>query len=76
MKIIAVLPAYNAARTLEPTVRDIPSGVVDEIILVDDSSIDNTVEVAQRLGLTVIRHEPTKRHVTVLPLSEAPISWS
>lgn len=56
-KTIAVMPAYNAARTLERTVADIPSGAVDEIILVDDCSRDNTVEIAERLGLTVIRHE-------------------
>ena len=56
MKIIAVLPAYNAARTLEATVADIPKGSVDEIILVDDASRDDTVAVATRLGLTVIRH--------------------
>ena len=56
-KIIAVMPAYNAAATLEKTVRDIPAGSVDEIILVDDCSSDNTVETAQALGLTVIRHE-------------------
>jgi len=60
MKVIAVMPAYNAARTLEPTVRDIPSGVVDEIILVDDASNDNTVEVAKRLGLTVMQHESNR----------------
>ena len=56
-KTIAVMPAYNAARTLEKTVADIPPGSVDEIILVDDCSKDNTVEIAERLGLTVIRHE-------------------
>ena len=56
-KVIAVMPAYNAASTLERTLRDIPSGTVDEIILVDDCSSDNTVEVATKLGLTVIRHE-------------------
>lgn len=60
MKIIAIMPAYNAARTLEPTVRDIPPGTVDEIILVDDNSSDSTVEVAQRLGVTVVRHEANK----------------
>jgi glycosyltransferase involved in cell wall biosynthesis len=60
MKIIAVMPAYNAARTLEPTVRDIPTGSVDEIILVDDASSDNTVEVAQKLGLTIVRHETNR----------------
>jgi glycosyltransferase involved in cell wall biosynthesis len=56
-KTIAVMPAYNAARTLERTVADIPPGSVDEILVVDDCSRDNTVEIAERLGLTVIRHE-------------------
>ena len=57
MKVIVVMPAYNAARTLEPTVRDIPKGAVDEIILVDDASKDNTVDIAQQLGCIVIKHE-------------------
>jgi len=57
MKIIAVLPAYNAQKTLEKTVRDIPAGSVDEIILVDDASQDATVEVSRKLGLTTIAHE-------------------
>lgn len=52
-KTIVVLPAYNAAKTLELTVKDIPKNLVDEIILVDDASSDNTVEVAKKLGLTV-----------------------
>lgn len=56
-RVIAVMPAYNAAATLERTVADIPTGAVDEIILVDDCSRDNTVEIARRLGLTVIEHE-------------------
>jgi glycosyltransferase involved in cell wall biosynthesis len=55
-KVIAVMPAYNAAATLERTVADIPAGSVDEIIVVDDCSRDNTVEIARRLGLTVILH--------------------
>jgi glycosyltransferase involved in cell wall biosynthesis len=55
-KIIAVMPAYNAAATLEKTVNDIPDGVVDKIILVDDDSGDNTVRVAKKLGLMVIKH--------------------
>ena len=56
-KTIAVMPAYNAAATLERTVADIPPGAVDEIILVDDGSRDRTVDIARDLGLTVIVHE-------------------
>jgi glycosyltransferase involved in cell wall biosynthesis len=55
-RIIAVMPAYNAARTLEKTYRDIPPGVVDEVILVDDGSTDDTVMIAQNLGINVIVH--------------------
>ena len=51
------MPAYNAASTLERTVNDIPPGSVDEILLVDDGSKDDTVAIARRLGLTVIVHE-------------------
>ncbi|MBX3442255.1 MAG: glycosyltransferase family 2 protein [Planctomyces sp.] len=51
------MPAYNAAATLERTIRDIPEGAVDEVILVDDCSRDDTVEIARRLGLTVFTHE-------------------
>jgi len=54
--VIVVMPAYNAARTLERTYHDIPRDVVDRIILVDDVSSDETVEIAQRLGLDVIVH--------------------
>jgi len=50
------MPAYNAARTLEKTYGDLPQDVVDEIILVDDVSQDETVEIARRLGLKVIIH--------------------
>ena len=55
-KIIIVMPAYNAAETLEKTYHDIPPGAVDEIILVDDASSDDTVAIARKLGLTVIVH--------------------
>lgn len=56
-KVIVVLPAYKAEKTLPITIRDIPKDVVDEIILVDDCSPDRTVEVAKELGLTVIEHQ-------------------
>ncbi|OGR82356.1 MAG: glycosyl transferase family 2 [Elusimicrobia bacterium RIFCSPHIGHO2_02_FULL_57_9] len=57
MKIIAVLPAYNAEKTLEKTIQDIPSGSVSEIILVDDCSKDQTAALARKLGLITIVHE-------------------
>src|SRR5580698_6725181 len=55
-RIVVVLPAYNAARTLEATVRELPE-TVDETILVDDHSSDETVAMARRLHLTVHVHE-------------------
>ncbi len=55
-RIVVVLPAYNAAKTLEATVREIPP-VVDQCILVDDKSSDKTVALARRLGLTVEVHK-------------------
>ena len=55
-KVIVVMPAYNAEKTLERTVADIPPGSVHQIILVDDCSKDQTVAIARRLGLTVIEH--------------------
>jgi len=55
-KVIVVMPAYNAARTLVRTYREIPSDVVDHVILVDDLSRDDTVAVAQLLDLQVVVH--------------------
>jgi glycosyltransferase involved in cell wall biosynthesis len=55
-KIIVVLPAYNAAKTLKMTLDAIPKGIVDDVLLVDDASRDNTVEVAKGLGLKVFTH--------------------
>jgi glycosyltransferase involved in cell wall biosynthesis len=55
-KIVIVMPAYNASRTLEETVRAIPKGYYDEIVVVDDHSRDDTVERARALGLKAIRH--------------------
>lgn len=60
MKVIAVLPAYNAEKTLARTVADIPRDVVDEILLVDDASKDGTVALAKKLGLTVYTHAKNK----------------
>ena len=59
-KVIVVMPAYNAEKTLERTLDDIPRDWVDEIILVDDGSRDRTVEIARSLGLRVFVHEKNK----------------
>jgi glycosyltransferase involved in cell wall biosynthesis len=60
-KIVVVLPAYNAALTLEKTYREIPFDIVDEVILVDDCSNDSTFEVATKLGIKhIIQHEENK----------------
>jgi glycosyltransferase involved in cell wall biosynthesis len=61
-KVVVVLPAYNAALTMEKTIAEIPMDVVDELVLVDDNSTDNSIEVAQRLGIKhIVRH--TKNRV-------------
>lgn len=60
-KVVVVMPAYNAARTLERTLAEIPRTVVDEIVLVDDASQDNTAELAGSLGVEhVIRHDENR----------------
>lgn len=56
-KIIVVMPAYNAARTLAKTVAEIPRGIVDQLLLVDDASSDETVDLANDLGLVVFLHD-------------------
>jgi glycosyltransferase involved in cell wall biosynthesis len=57
-KLVIVLPAYNAALTLEKTYREIPFDIVDEVILVDDNSNDRTIEVAKGLGIShIIKHD-------------------
>jgi glycosyltransferase involved in cell wall biosynthesis len=60
-KVVVVLPAYNAAKTLEKTFREIPMDLVDDIILCDDHSRDNTAELARSLGIRhVLVHEKNK----------------
>ena len=60
-KLIVILPAYNAAKTLQRTYDEIPFDIVDEVVLVDDKSSDNTSELAKEIGIKhVIRHEVNK----------------
>jgi glycosyltransferase involved in cell wall biosynthesis len=60
-KVIVVLPAYNAAKTLEKTYQEIPFDIVDDVILVDDNSKDNTAAIAEKLGIcNIIVHEKNK----------------
>jgi glycosyltransferase involved in cell wall biosynthesis len=56
-RVIVVLPAYQAAQTLERTIAEIPPGIVDALLLVDDHSPDDTVAVARRLGIPTLRHD-------------------
>jgi glycosyltransferase involved in cell wall biosynthesis len=56
-KVIVVMPAYNAEKTLERTLDDIPRDWVDDIVLVDDASRDGTVDLARRLGLRIFVHD-------------------
>ena len=60
-KVIVVMPAYNAEKTLEQTYREIPMDIVDDIILVNDASKDNTVQEAERLGIRHIITHPQNR---------------
>ncbi|MBT8190183.1 MAG: glycosyltransferase family 2 protein [Saprospiraceae bacterium] len=60
-KVVVVLPAYNAASTLQKTYNEIPMDIVDELILCDDSSTDNTVEVARQIGIKyIISHKKNR----------------
>ncbi len=56
-KVVVVMPAYNAARTLKRTVDEVPMDVVDEILLVDDGSHDDTIELSRELGIKTFIHE-------------------
>jgi glycosyltransferase involved in cell wall biosynthesis len=59
-KIVVVMPAYNAARTIEKTYREIPLDLVDEVVVTDDASSDDTVSEARRLGLRTLVHETNR----------------
>lgn len=59
-RVAVVMPAYNAAKTLSQTVAEIPREIVDDIILTDDASRDDTVEIARSLGLHTLRHDANR----------------
>ncbi|MDO8593059.1 MAG: glycosyltransferase family 2 protein [bacterium] len=59
-KVFVVMPAFNAEKTLEKTFLDLPGGMFDSVILVDDASADKTVQVAERLRLTVVKHDKNR----------------
>ena len=60
-KIVVVLPAYNASLTLEKTYKEIPMDIVDEVVLVDDNSRDDTVDVGKAIGINhIIKHDVNK----------------
>jgi glycosyltransferase involved in cell wall biosynthesis len=59
-RIVVVMPAYNAERTLERTVSEVPLDIVDEIVVTDDASRDATVEIARRLGLRTLVHDENR----------------
>jgi glycosyltransferase involved in cell wall biosynthesis len=59
-RVTVILPAYNAEATLERTVEEIDRAIVDDLVLVDDASTDNTIEAARALGLTTVRHSANR----------------
>ncbi|MEM9025200.1 MAG: glycosyltransferase, partial [Bacteroidota bacterium] len=60
-KVVVVMPAYNASQTLEDTYREIPFTIVDDVVLVDDRSSDNTAELAEKIGIKhVVRHQKNR----------------
>lgn len=56
-RIAVVLPAYNASKTLQRTVAEIPRDIVDDVLLTDDASSDGTAQVARSLGIYTLRHD-------------------
>lgn len=71
-KVIVIMPAYNAEKTLRRTYDDIPKGLVDEVILVDDGSHDKTVSIAKKLDIKILYTlkiedmEETRKHAILL----------
>jgi glycosyltransferase involved in cell wall biosynthesis len=65
-KIIVVMPAYNAARTIKRTFDELPHDIIDEVILTDDGSIDRTVEIATELGISTLRHDRNRGYGAAL----------
>lgn len=60
-KVVVVLPAYNASETLQKTYEEIPFDIVDEVVLVDDNSLDSTLKVAKVLGIKhILKHDENK----------------
>jgi glycosyltransferase involved in cell wall biosynthesis len=59
-RIAVVLPAYNAAKTLKMTIDEVPFEIVDDIILTDDASKDNTADIAREMGLVTMRHDKNR----------------
>ena len=62
-KIVVIMPAYNAEKTLEITYNEIYKDFVDKVILVDDNSLDNTKDVSKKLNITTIVHQIGRAHV-------------
>ncbi len=59
-KVVVVFPAYNASATIKKTYDEIPFDIVDEVVLVDDASVDTTIEMARQIGIKHINHSNSK----------------
>ena len=80
-KVVVVMPAYNAGRTLRMTYEELPKDAVNLVILVDDGSTDKTLEIARELGLEIFvtattATAPIRRRATRKRCGPAPTSWS
>ena len=68
-KVVVVMPAYNAEKTLEVTYQEIPQEIVDEVILVDDKSSDQTAKKAEELGIQKVQCYHCSIHTHMIPTS-------